>query len=68
MYPGTTDLASNVVSPLLTAEAIELLRNCLTSQETALWVSLGQAWNTSRFTTHYTLNHTPNYIANYTTN
>ncbi|KAI0228914.1 Epidermal growth factor receptor kinase substrate 8 [Lamellibrachia satsuma] len=45
---GTPDLASKVVSPLLTAEAKELLKNCLTSKESDLWVSLGDAWTVSR--------------------
>lgn len=34
----------NVVSPLLTREAINLLINCVTSKETELWHSLGNAW------------------------
>nr|CAH7751140.1 unnamed protein product [Callosobruchus chinensis] len=34
----------NVVSPLLTREAINLLMNCVTSKETELWHSLGNAW------------------------
>ncbi|KAK2190672.1 hypothetical protein NP493_70g01038 [Ridgeia piscesae] len=45
---GTPDLASKVVSPLLTAEAKELLKNCLTSKEADLWLSLGDAWTVSR--------------------
>ena len=46
---GTPDLASKVVSPLLTAEAKELLKNCLTSKEADLWLSLGDAWTVSRY-------------------
>ncbi|CAH1970039.1 unnamed protein product [Acanthoscelides obtectus] len=34
----------NVVSPLLTREAVNLLMNCVTSKETELWHSLGNAW------------------------
>jgi len=33
-----------VISPLLTADAVELLANCLTSKESELWHSLGEAW------------------------
>ncbi|CAH1153237.1 unnamed protein product [Phaedon cochleariae] len=34
----------NVVAPLLTREAVNLLMNCVTSKETELWHSLGSAW------------------------
>ncbi|XP_072402220.1 epidermal growth factor receptor kinase substrate 8-like [Diabrotica undecimpunctata] len=34
----------NVISPLLTREAVNLLMNCVTSKETELWHSLGSAW------------------------
>lgn len=34
----------NVISPLLTREAINLLEHCVTSKETELWHSLGSAW------------------------
>ncbi|KAB0801196.1 hypothetical protein PPYR_05550 [Photinus pyralis] len=37
-------LPQKVVSPLLTREAINLLMNCVTSKETELWHSLGDAW------------------------
>ncbi|ODN06606.1 Epidermal growth factor receptor kinase substrate 8-like protein 2 [Orchesella cincta] len=37
-------LATRVVAPLLSRGAIELLNNCLTSKETELWHSLGDAW------------------------
>lgn len=40
----SANLAANVVSPLLTRDAIELLGNCCTSKETDLWHSLGDAW------------------------
>lgn len=33
-----------MVSPLLTREAVNLLINCVTSKETELWHSLGDAW------------------------
>lgn len=45
---GTPDIASRVVSPMLTPEAKELLLNCLSSKETSLWNSLGEAWTLSR--------------------
>ncbi|XP_054281539.1 epidermal growth factor receptor kinase substrate 8-like isoform X2 [Macrosteles quadrilineatus] len=38
------NLPSKVVSPLLTQEAVNLLINCVTSKETELWHSLGDAW------------------------
>lgn len=38
------NLPAKVVSPLLTQEAINLLINCVTSKETELWHSLGDAW------------------------
>ncbi|EEC05001.1 conserved hypothetical protein, partial [Ixodes scapularis] len=37
-------LASRVVSPLLTRDALELLANCCTSKESDLWHSLGDPW------------------------
>ena len=38
------NLPSKVVSPLLTANAVDLLINCLTSKESELWHSLGEGW------------------------
>ncbi|XP_046683575.1 epidermal growth factor receptor kinase substrate 8-like isoform X4 [Homalodisca vitripennis] len=38
------NLPSKVVSPLLSQEAVNLLINCVTSKETELWHSLGDAW------------------------
>ena len=46
---GTPDIAARVLSPMLTVEAKELLLNCLSSKETSLWNSLGDAWTLSRF-------------------
>ncbi|KAJ8707561.1 hypothetical protein PYW08_010813 [Mythimna loreyi] len=37
-------LAARVVQPLLTRDALNLLANCVTSKETELWHSLGDAW------------------------
>ncbi|XP_013406941.1 epidermal growth factor receptor kinase substrate 8-like protein 2 isoform X2 [Lingula anatina] len=45
---GTPDLASQVISPLLTVHARELLLNCLTSKEIDLWMSLGEPWSVHR--------------------
>lgn len=42
------NLPAKVVSPLLTREAVNLLINCVTSKETELWHSLGDAWLISR--------------------
>ncbi|XP_017466296.1 PREDICTED: epidermal growth factor receptor kinase substrate 8-like protein 2 isoform X1 [Rhagoletis zephyria] len=39
-----SQLPTRVVNPLLTREAINLLINCVTSKETELWRSLGDAW------------------------
>lgn len=43
------NLASQVVSPLLTVAAVDLLNNCLTSKQMELWRSLGSAWMTPRY-------------------
>lgn len=42
-------LASRVVQPLLTRDALNLLANCVTSKETELWHSLGDAWLIPRY-------------------
>ncbi|XP_055705250.1 epidermal growth factor receptor kinase substrate 8-like isoform X2 [Phlebotomus papatasi] len=42
------NLPARVINPLLTREAINLLINCVTSKETELWRSLGDAWIISR--------------------
>lgn len=42
------NLPAKVVAPLLTREAVNLLINCVTSKETELWHSLGDAWLISR--------------------
>ncbi|KFM63697.1 Epidermal growth factor receptor kinase substrate 8, partial [Stegodyphus mimosarum] len=44
----SSTLASRVVAPLLTRDAIELLMNCCTSKESDLWHSLGDSWITPR--------------------
>ncbi|CAO1341025.1 unnamed protein product [Diamesa tonsa] len=38
------NVPAGVVKPLLSREAINLLTNCITSKETELWHSLGNAW------------------------
>lgn len=38
------NLPSRCIQPLLTSDAINLLINCVTSKETELWRSLGDAW------------------------
>ncbi|PRD24943.1 UNVERIFIED_CONTAM: Eps8 [Trichonephila clavipes] len=44
----SSTLASRVVAPLLTRDAIELLMNCCTSKESDLWHSLGESWVEAR--------------------
>ncbi|XP_071956424.1 epidermal growth factor receptor kinase substrate 8-like isoform X2 [Antedon mediterranea] len=58
------EFAASVVSPLLTPQAIELLRNCLTSRENDLWITLGRAWNTPKSAwpkDHYVPAYTPQF-------
>ncbi|XP_042321939.1 epidermal growth factor receptor kinase substrate 8-like protein 3 isoform X3 [Sceloporus undulatus] len=43
-----TDLASTVVSPLLSPEGINLLRRSLNYDEQLIWKDLGAAWNLTR--------------------
>uniref|UniRef100_A0A1I8G0P3 SH3 domain-containing protein n=1 Tax=Macrostomum lignano TaxID=282301 RepID=A0A1I8G0P3_9PLAT len=45
---GGVDLPSRVLSPLLTRQAIALLKHCLSSRESELWYSLGPAWTCNR--------------------
>ncbi|XP_070610396.1 epidermal growth factor receptor kinase substrate 8 isoform X2 [Erythrolamprus reginae] len=45
---GGPELASTVLSPLLTKDTIDFLRCIVTSEEGQLWVSLGNAWTKAR--------------------
>ncbi|CAN0422575.1 unnamed protein product [Lampetra fluviatilis] len=45
---GGPELASSVISPLLTQETRNLLEDHVTEEERLLWVSLGNAWKASR--------------------
>ena len=52
--------------PLLTRDAIDLLTNCLTSRETELWQSLGDAWTEPREKWKYPVApYTPGNYTNY---
>lgn len=42
------NVPSKVLAPLLTKHAVDLLLNCLTSKESELWHSLGEAWYVPR--------------------
>ncbi|XP_053871032.1 epidermal growth factor receptor kinase substrate 8-like protein 1 [Malaclemys terrapin pileata] len=58
---GGPEFASEIRSPMLTLEAVTLLRGCLGAQETKLWGSLGDNWTRPRvefpgdYATPYTL-------------
>lgn len=46
---GDARLPQRVLQPLLTRDALNLLANCVTSKETELWHSLGDAWLIPRY-------------------
>uniref|UniRef100_A0A670K1D2 EPS8 signaling adaptor L1 n=1 Tax=Podarcis muralis TaxID=64176 RepID=A0A670K1D2_PODMU len=45
---GGPSFASELRSPMLTLEAVTLMRGCLGDQETELWYSLGENWTRPR--------------------
>ncbi|XP_053834198.1 epidermal growth factor receptor kinase substrate 8 isoform X3 [Vidua macroura] len=45
---GGPELASTVLSPLLTKDTIDFLRYTVTSEEGQLWLSLGDSWTKAR--------------------
>ncbi|NXQ19057.1 EPS8 kinase, partial [Peucedramus taeniatus] len=45
---GGPELASTVLSPLLTRDTIDFLRYTVTSEEGQLWMSLGDSWTKAR--------------------
>lgn len=45
---GGPQRAKEVVAPLLSVQAMELLENCLSSTETEIWRSLGPNWNMTK--------------------
>ncbi|XP_041111285.1 epidermal growth factor receptor kinase substrate 8-like isoform X2 [Polyodon spathula] len=45
---GGVELASSILSPLLTRDSVDFLHSCLTPVERQLWVSLGDAWTKPR--------------------
>lgn len=48
MHCPEPDLAGQVISPLLTREAVDMLTFYLSPPDSKLWKSLGPAWTTSR--------------------
>ncbi|XP_051781838.1 epidermal growth factor receptor kinase substrate 8 [Erpetoichthys calabaricus] len=45
---GGVDLASSILSPLLTKDAVEFLHASVTPEEHQIWMSLGNAWTKVR--------------------
>ena len=43
------DKARAVLAPLLTAQALDLLQNCLSSKETEVWMALGPNWTMTKY-------------------
>lgn len=46
---GGENLAGSIVTPLMTELAVDLLSNCLSSKESVMWHSLGEAWTVPRY-------------------
>ncbi|GFR76126.1 epidermal growth factor receptor kinase substrate 8 [Elysia marginata] len=47
-FHGNQNLGDQAVAPVLTADAKQLLNNCLTTKEVELWQALGKHWTTAR--------------------
>ena len=45
---GDQPIAPQVLNPLLTEDAVNMLNSCLSSQERDLWRTLGEAWTVPR--------------------
>ncbi|XP_054850750.1 epidermal growth factor receptor kinase substrate 8-like protein 1 [Eublepharis macularius] len=60
---GGPEFASELRSPLLTLEAVTLLRSCLGEREAELWHSLGENWTKARvdFPREYAASYTPTF-------
>uniref|UniRef100_A0A8D0GDQ7 EPS8 signaling adaptor L1 n=1 Tax=Sphenodon punctatus TaxID=8508 RepID=A0A8D0GDQ7_SPHPU len=56
---GGPEFAAELKSPMLTLEAVTLLRDCLGERETELWLSLGENWTRPRV--DFPRDHTPPY-------
>jgi hypothetical protein len=53
------DLVREVVTPLPTVKAIEMMQRCLTPPELAIWRALGNYWLNPRFRSQCPLNSNP---------
>ncbi|XP_048373041.1 epidermal growth factor receptor kinase substrate 8-like protein 1 [Sphaerodactylus townsendi] len=60
---GGPEFASELRSPMLTLEAVAMLRSCLGEQEAELWHSLGENWTKARvdFPREYAASYTPTF-------
>ncbi|XP_039365935.1 epidermal growth factor receptor kinase substrate 8-like protein 1 [Mauremys reevesii] len=65
---GGPEFASEIRSPMLTLEAVTLLRGCLGAQEAELWGSLGDDWTRPRveFPRDYAAPYTPSFQSGWT--
>ncbi|XP_053546685.1 epidermal growth factor receptor kinase substrate 8-like protein 1 isoform X2 [Bombina bombina] len=64
------ELAADITSPMLTKEAVTLLKECLDEKETELWTSLGPNWTKPRleFPRDSTQLYTPNFRSGWVPN
>ncbi|XP_074872042.1 epidermal growth factor receptor kinase substrate 8-like protein 1 [Carettochelys insculpta] len=62
---GGPEFASEICLPMLTSEAVTLLRSCLEPQETELWRSLGNNWARPRveFPPDHAASYTPSFCS-----